>query len=105
LRPSSAAEACGSIRIEKPRPAAQSSAPSEVAATHTGGCGCCIGFGRTSTPSKRKCVPVKWSRSSCHARSTISTLSRKREIVLRAWQDERLHFTGTHFRFDGVEVL
>jgi alkanesulfonate monooxygenase SsuD/methylene tetrahydromethanopterin reductase-like flavin-dependent oxidoreductase (luciferase family) len=27
------------------------------------------------------------------------------EIVLRAWQDERLHFAGTHFRFDGVEVL
>src|ERR1700704_2635156 len=27
------------------------------------------------------------------------------EIVLRAWTEERLSFTGTHFRFDGVEVL
>ena len=27
------------------------------------------------------------------------------EIVLRAWSDERLHFAGEHFRFDGVEVL
>jgi alkanesulfonate monooxygenase SsuD/methylene tetrahydromethanopterin reductase-like flavin-dependent oxidoreductase (luciferase family) len=27
------------------------------------------------------------------------------EIVLRAWTDERLHFVGRHFRFDGVEVL
>src|SRR3954471_24584073 len=27
------------------------------------------------------------------------------EIVLRAWTDERLTFAGTHFRFDGVEVL
>jgi alkanesulfonate monooxygenase SsuD/methylene tetrahydromethanopterin reductase-like flavin-dependent oxidoreductase (luciferase family) len=27
------------------------------------------------------------------------------EIVLRAWTDERLCFTGRHFRFDGIEVL
>ena len=27
------------------------------------------------------------------------------EIVLRAWTDERLTFAGTHYRFDGVEVL
>jgi alkanesulfonate monooxygenase SsuD/methylene tetrahydromethanopterin reductase-like flavin-dependent oxidoreductase (luciferase family) len=27
------------------------------------------------------------------------------EIVLRAWTDERLHFAGQHFRFEGVEVL
>jgi len=27
------------------------------------------------------------------------------EIVLRAWTDERLHFAGEHFRFDGIEVL
>src|SRR5437763_16724588 len=27
------------------------------------------------------------------------------EIVLRAWTDERLSFAGTHYRFDGVEVL
>jgi alkanesulfonate monooxygenase SsuD/methylene tetrahydromethanopterin reductase-like flavin-dependent oxidoreductase (luciferase family) len=27
------------------------------------------------------------------------------EIVLRAWTEEHLHFAGTHFRFDGVEVL
>ncbi len=27
------------------------------------------------------------------------------EIVLRAWTDERLQFTGEHFRFDGIEVL
>jgi alkanesulfonate monooxygenase SsuD/methylene tetrahydromethanopterin reductase-like flavin-dependent oxidoreductase (luciferase family) len=27
------------------------------------------------------------------------------EIVLRAWTEERLSFAGTHFRFDGVEVL
>jgi alkanesulfonate monooxygenase SsuD/methylene tetrahydromethanopterin reductase-like flavin-dependent oxidoreductase (luciferase family) len=27
------------------------------------------------------------------------------EIVLRAWTEERLTFAGTHFRFDGVEVL
>ncbi len=27
------------------------------------------------------------------------------EIVLRAWKDERLHFAGKHFRFDGIEVL
>ncbi len=27
------------------------------------------------------------------------------EIVLRAWTDDRLHFSGTHFRFDGIEVL
>lgn len=27
------------------------------------------------------------------------------EIVLRAWAEERLSFAGTHFRFDGVEVL
>ena len=25
--------------------------------------------------------------------------------MLRAWSDERLHFAGEHFRFDGVEVL
>ena len=27
------------------------------------------------------------------------------EIVLKAWTEERLHFAGRHFRFDGVEVL
>ena len=27
------------------------------------------------------------------------------EIVLRAWTDERLSFSGEHFRFDGIEVL
>src|SRR5712691_3257541 len=27
------------------------------------------------------------------------------EVVLRAWTEERLSFAGTHFRFDGVEVL
>ncbi|HEV2098232.1 MAG TPA: LLM class flavin-dependent oxidoreductase, partial [Stellaceae bacterium] len=27
------------------------------------------------------------------------------EIVLRAWTEERLSFSGSHFRFDGVEVL
>src|SRR5439155_13287093 len=27
------------------------------------------------------------------------------ETVLRAWTAERLSFAGTHFRFDGVEVL
>ncbi len=27
------------------------------------------------------------------------------EIVLRAWTEERLHFAGEHFHFDGVEVL
>jgi alkanesulfonate monooxygenase SsuD/methylene tetrahydromethanopterin reductase-like flavin-dependent oxidoreductase (luciferase family) len=27
------------------------------------------------------------------------------EIVLRAWTEERLTFSGAHFRFDGVEVL
>src|SRR5579864_4982469 len=27
------------------------------------------------------------------------------EIVLRAWTEEKLHFAGAHFRFDGVEVL
>jgi alkanesulfonate monooxygenase SsuD/methylene tetrahydromethanopterin reductase-like flavin-dependent oxidoreductase (luciferase family) len=27
------------------------------------------------------------------------------EIVLRAWTEERLTFTGEHFKFDGVEVL
>jgi alkanesulfonate monooxygenase SsuD/methylene tetrahydromethanopterin reductase-like flavin-dependent oxidoreductase (luciferase family) len=27
------------------------------------------------------------------------------EIVLRAWTQEKLHFAGKHFRFDGVEVL
>jgi alkanesulfonate monooxygenase SsuD/methylene tetrahydromethanopterin reductase-like flavin-dependent oxidoreductase (luciferase family) len=27
------------------------------------------------------------------------------EIVLRAWTEERLSFTGAHFHFDGVEVL
>src|SRR5579862_6481568 len=27
------------------------------------------------------------------------------EIVLKAWSDERLHFAGEHFHFDGVEVL
>jgi alkanesulfonate monooxygenase SsuD/methylene tetrahydromethanopterin reductase-like flavin-dependent oxidoreductase (luciferase family) len=27
------------------------------------------------------------------------------EIVLQAWTDERLHFAGRHYRFDGVEVL
>ena len=27
------------------------------------------------------------------------------EIVLKAWTDERLSFTGEHFRFDGIEVL
>jgi alkanesulfonate monooxygenase SsuD/methylene tetrahydromethanopterin reductase-like flavin-dependent oxidoreductase (luciferase family) len=27
------------------------------------------------------------------------------EIVLRAWTEEKLHFAGKHFRFDGIEVL
>src|SRR5207245_3413859 len=27
------------------------------------------------------------------------------EIVLPAWTEERLSFAGTHFHFDGVEVL
>ncbi len=27
------------------------------------------------------------------------------EIVLRAWTEEKLHFAGQHFRFDGIEVL
>ena len=39
----------GSIKIVSPRPAAHSIAPGEVAATQTGGCGRCFGFGSTST--------------------------------------------------------
>jgi alkanesulfonate monooxygenase SsuD/methylene tetrahydromethanopterin reductase-like flavin-dependent oxidoreductase (luciferase family) len=27
------------------------------------------------------------------------------EIVLRAWTEEQLNFTGQHFRFDGIELL
>jgi alkanesulfonate monooxygenase SsuD/methylene tetrahydromethanopterin reductase-like flavin-dependent oxidoreductase (luciferase family) len=27
------------------------------------------------------------------------------DIVLRAWTEEKLHFAGKHFQFDGVEVL
>jgi alkanesulfonate monooxygenase SsuD/methylene tetrahydromethanopterin reductase-like flavin-dependent oxidoreductase (luciferase family) len=27
------------------------------------------------------------------------------EIVLRAWTDDRLHFEGRHYRFEGIEVL
>src|SRR6201995_6012057 len=27
------------------------------------------------------------------------------EIVLRAWTDERLNFTGQHFRFENLEIL
>ncbi|HUC10684.1 MAG TPA: LLM class flavin-dependent oxidoreductase, partial [Stellaceae bacterium] len=27
------------------------------------------------------------------------------EVVLRAWTDAPLHFAGTHFHFDGIEVL
>ncbi len=43
---------CGSMRMEKPRPAAQSMALSDVAAIHTGGPGFCIGLGSSSTFSK-----------------------------------------------------
>jgi len=41
-------------------------------------------------------------------RLRIGTASRFREtveIVLRAWTDERLNFTGRHFHFEDVEVL
>src|SRR5438309_766056 len=75
------ADECGSIRIEKPRPAAHSIASSELAAIHTGGCGDCAGFGNISRSSKRKCWPVKLSRSSVQARNTISTASRNREVL------------------------
>ena len=69
--------------MEKPRLAAQSIAPSDVAAIQVGN-GRCRGLGSTSTSSKEKCVPVKLKRSSVQALSTISTASRKRSALSSA---------------------
>ncbi len=56
------------------------------------------GAGRGFEPTEFQNFGVSMEESAARFREGV-------EIVLAAWRNERLHFEGTYFRFDGVEVL
>ncbi len=56
------------------------------------------GAGRGFARAEFEAFGIPPEESSSRFRETV-------EIVLRAWTDEKLHFAGRHFNFQGVEVL
>jgi alkanesulfonate monooxygenase SsuD/methylene tetrahydromethanopterin reductase-like flavin-dependent oxidoreductase (luciferase family) len=56
------------------------------------------GAGRGFDPTEFRTFGVPPEESAARFREAV-------EIVLAAWTQEKLHYTGEHFRFEGVEVL
>ncbi len=61
--------------------------------------------GRVNWGAGRGFARVEFEAFSVPPGESTSRFRETVEIVLRAWTDERLHFNGQHFRFDGIEVL
>src|SRR5882672_1298266 len=61
--------------------------------------------GRVNWGAGRGFARVEFSAFGVPPEESTSRFRETVEIVLRAWTDERLSFAGTHFHFDGVEVL
>jgi alkanesulfonate monooxygenase SsuD/methylene tetrahydromethanopterin reductase-like flavin-dependent oxidoreductase (luciferase family) len=61
--------------------------------------------GRVNWGAGRGFARVEFENFGVPPEESASRFQESVEIVLRAWTEDRLSFTGTHFRFDGVEVL
>src|SRR5205823_2753276 len=64
-----------------------------------------VSGGRVNWGAGRGFARVEFENFGVPPEESASRFRETVEIVLRAWTEERLHFAGQHFRFDGVEVL
>jgi alkanesulfonate monooxygenase SsuD/methylene tetrahydromethanopterin reductase-like flavin-dependent oxidoreductase (luciferase family) len=64
-----------------------------------------VSGGRVNWGAGRGFARVEFENFGVPPEESTSRFRETVEIVLRAWTDERLSFEGTHFHFDGVEVL
>jgi len=64
-----------------------------------------VSGGRVNWGAGRGFARVEFENFGVPPEESTSRFRETVEIVLRAWTDERLSFAGTHFHFDGVEVL
>jgi alkanesulfonate monooxygenase SsuD/methylene tetrahydromethanopterin reductase-like flavin-dependent oxidoreductase (luciferase family) len=64
-----------------------------------------VSGGRVNWGAGRGFARVEFENFGVPPEESTSRFRETVEIVLRAWTEERLSFAGTHFRFDGVEVL
>jgi alkanesulfonate monooxygenase SsuD/methylene tetrahydromethanopterin reductase-like flavin-dependent oxidoreductase (luciferase family) len=61
--------------------------------------------GRVNWGAGRGFARVEFTAFGVPPEESVSRFRETVEIVLRAWTDERLSFSGQHFRFEDVEVL
>jgi alkanesulfonate monooxygenase SsuD/methylene tetrahydromethanopterin reductase-like flavin-dependent oxidoreductase (luciferase family) len=64
-----------------------------------------VSGGRVNWGAGRGFARVEFENFGVPPEESTSRFRETVEIVLRAWTDERLSFAGTHFHFDGVDVL
>jgi alkanesulfonate monooxygenase SsuD/methylene tetrahydromethanopterin reductase-like flavin-dependent oxidoreductase (luciferase family) len=64
-----------------------------------------VSGGRVNWGAGRGFARVEFTAFGVPPEESASRFRETVEIVLRAWKDERLDFTGRHFRFEDVEVL
>src|SRR5260370_4140720 len=64
-----------------------------------------VSGGRVNWGAGRGFARVEFENFGVPPEESASRFHETVEIVLRAWTEERLSFAGTHFHFDGVEVL
>jgi alkanesulfonate monooxygenase SsuD/methylene tetrahydromethanopterin reductase-like flavin-dependent oxidoreductase (luciferase family) len=64
-----------------------------------------VSGGRVNWGAGRGFARVEFENFGVPPEESASRFRETVEIVLRAWTEERLSFEGTHFHFDGVEVL
>src|SRR6266480_513208 len=64
-----------------------------------------VSGGRVNWGAGRGFARVEFENFGVPPEESTSRFHEAVEIVLRAWTEERLSFAGSHFRFDGVEVL
>jgi alkanesulfonate monooxygenase SsuD/methylene tetrahydromethanopterin reductase-like flavin-dependent oxidoreductase (luciferase family) len=61
--------------------------------------------GRVNWGAGRGFARVEFDNFGVPAEESTERFREAVEIVLRAWTEERLHYSSAHYRFDGVEVL
>jgi alkanesulfonate monooxygenase SsuD/methylene tetrahydromethanopterin reductase-like flavin-dependent oxidoreductase (luciferase family) len=61
--------------------------------------------GRVNWGAGRGFARVEFAAFGVSAEDSTARFRETVEIVLRAWTEEKLHFAGHYFRFDGIEVL
>jgi alkanesulfonate monooxygenase SsuD/methylene tetrahydromethanopterin reductase-like flavin-dependent oxidoreductase (luciferase family) len=64
-----------------------------------------VSGGRVNWGAGRGFARVEFTAFGVPPEESASRFREAVEIVLKAWTDERLNFRGSHFRFDGIEVL